>query len=90
MKGHTPCCHHEILPDSVLTIEKSSLATATFWSIPAIGTVDVHPFEEKKQHPQQAGMNVPESANIPPIASECVMRNAIFKSDVPHLFAIEI
>jgi hypothetical protein len=27
MKSHAPCHHHEILPNSVLTIKKSSFAT---------------------------------------------------------------
>ena len=35
MKGHAPCHHHEILPNAALTIEKSSLASATFRPIPA-------------------------------------------------------
>jgi hypothetical protein len=35
MKGNAPCRRHEILPHSVLTLEKSYLAAFTFRSIPA-------------------------------------------------------
>jgi hypothetical protein len=43
MKGHVPCHHHEILPNSILTMEKSYLATTTFRPIPALGPIDSLP-----------------------------------------------
>jgi hypothetical protein len=43
MKDHGARHHHEILPNSVLAVEKSSLASATFLPIPAVGPTETLP-----------------------------------------------